>query len=117
MVSSFLLFFIYLRDSFRSREELKGENILLRHQLDVLRRRVPERVHLQGFDRALFVWLYRLFPSLLRAVVILRPETVIGWHRAGYRAWWRWKSRGPVGRPKIDGELRDLIRQMCRENP
>jgi transposase InsO family protein len=63
------------------------------------------------------IWLYRLFPAFLRAVVIVRPETVIGWHRAGYRAWWRWKSRTPAGRLKIERELRDLIRQMCWENP
>src|SRR3974390_3355389 len=107
----------YVRDSFRSREMLKAENILLRHQLSVLRRKHPERVRLRWIDRALVAWLYKLFPTLLNAVLIVKPHTVIGWHRAGYRAWWRWKSKGPVGRPKIDRELRGLIRQMCRDNP
>jgi hypothetical protein len=60
--------------------------------------------------------LYRVFPALLRTVAIVKPETVIGWHRAGYRAWWRWKSSAPVGRPKIERELTDIIRRMCREN-
>lgn len=117
MIALLQLVLSYIRDSFRSREELKVEIILLRHQLSVLRRQVPDRVRLRGFDRALLIWLYRLFPAFLRAVVIVRPETVIGWHRAGYRAWWRWKSRASAGRPKIERELRDLIRQMCRENP
>ena len=117
MIALLQLVLSYIRDSVRSREELKVEIILLRHQLSVLRRQVPDRVRLRGFDRALLIWLYRLFPAFLRAVVIVRPETVIGWHRAGYRAWWRRKSRGSAGRPKIERELRDLIRQMCRENP
>jgi len=64
----------------------------------------------------LFVWLHRLFPSIAGAITIIRPETVIGWHRAGFRAWWRWKSRSPGGRPQVDRELRDLIRRMCKEN-
>ena len=117
MIALLQLVLSYIRDSVRSREELKVEIILLRQQLSVLRRQVPDRVRLRGFDRALLIWLYRLFPAFLRAVVIVRPETVIGWHRAGYRAWWRWKSRAPAGRPTIERELRDLIRQMCRENP
>jgi len=115
MIALLTLVLSYFRDSFRLQEQLKAENILLRH--GVLRRQVPTRVHLRWFDRALFVWFCRLFPSLLKAIFIVRPETAIGWHRVGYRARWRWKSRGPVGRPKIDRELRDLIRQMCRENP
>ena len=111
------LVLIYVRDSFRSRETLKAEIILLRHQLNVLRRKKPAKIPLLRIDRALIVWLYRLFPALLNAILIVKPQTVIGWHRAGYRAWWRWRSRGSVGRPKIDRELRDLIRQMCRDNP
>ena len=107
----------YLRDSFRSQEQLRAEILLLRHQLNVLRRKNPGSLRLSGSDRALFVWLYRLFPAVLDAVAIVNPQTVIGWHRAGFRAFWRWKSKGPVGRPKIDRELRDLIRQMNQENP
>lgn len=106
-----------LRDVFRTRAELQSEVIVLRHQLNVLRRRSSKRVRLRWFDRALFLCFYRLFPSLLAAMAIVKPATIIGWHRAGFRAFWRWKSRAPAGRPKIDQELRTLIRQMCRENP
>jgi transposase InsO family protein len=74
-------------------------------------------VRLRWFDRAVFLCFYRLFPSLLGAIAIVQPETVIAWHRAGFRAFWRWKSRAPIGRPRIDPELRALIRQMCQENP
>jgi transposase InsO family protein len=70
-----------------------------------------------NIDRLLFVWLYRLYPSLLDAIIIVQPETVIGWHRRGFRAYWRWKSRNVGGRPRIDAELRALIRRMNRENP
>lgn len=117
MIAFLGLALIYVRDSFRSRETLKAEIILLRHQLNVLRRKKPAKMPLLRIDRALIVWLYRLFPALLNSILIVKPQTVIGWHRAGYRAWWRWRSRGSVGRPKIDRELRDLIRQMCRDNP
>ena len=107
----------YVWSCFQSHERLKAEIIVLRHQLNVLRRKAPKRPKLSGSDRALFVWLYRLFPSIAGAITIVRPETVIGWHRAGFRAWWRWKSRNPGGRPKVDRELRNLIRRMCEENP
>jgi transposase InsO family protein len=74
-------------------------------------------VTLWNIDRLLLVWLYRLHPSLLNAIVIVQPETVIGWHRRGFRAYWRWKSRQVGGRPRIDSEIRALIRRMSRENP
>ena len=96
---------------------MKAEIVALRHQFNILKRKAPKRSRLSGSDRVLFVWLYRLFPSIADAVTIIRPETVIGWHRAGFRAWWRWKSRNLGGRPKVDAELRDLIVRMCRENP
>jgi transposase InsO family protein len=111
----FLLAFI--RDCFRSQEQLKAENTALRHQLNVLQRKGPKRPPLSGSDKALFVWLYRLFPAITGAIRIVQPETVIGWHRAGFRTWWRWKSRNRGGRPKVDRELRDLIRRMSEENP
>ncbi|MGH9806376.1 MAG: integrase core domain-containing protein, partial [Terriglobia bacterium] len=117
MIALLGLVLIYVRDSFRSREALKAEIIVLRLQLNVLRRKYPARVRARCADRLLLVWLYRLIPAVIRAIVIVRPETVIGWHRAGYRAWWRWKSRGPVGRPKIERELHELIRRMNRDNP
>jgi hypothetical protein len=75
------------------------------------------RSRLNAFDRAIFVYLYRHFPDIGKAVAIIRPETVIRWHRVGFRAWWRLKSRNPGGRPKIDPELRDLVRRMGEENP
>jgi hypothetical protein len=106
----------YVWSSFQSRERLKAEIIALRHQLNILKRKASKRPPLYGSDRALFVWLYRLFPSIAGAITIIRPETVIGWHRAGFRAWWRWKSRNLGGRPKVDRELRNLIRRMCDEN-
>ena len=111
------LLLAFIRDCFRSREELKAEIVILRHQLNVLQRKFPKKPRLSGTDRALFVWLYRLFPRVIGAITIIQPETVIGWHRAGFKAWWRWKSRNRGGRPKIEQELRDLIRRMCEENP
>ena len=77
----------------------------------------PKRLRLSGGDRALFVWLYRRFPDIGNATAIVRPETIIRWHRMGFRAWWRWKSHNPGGRPGIDQEPRDLVRRMCEENP
>jgi hypothetical protein len=109
MVSAVRLALTYIRDSFRSQEELKAEVIVLRHQLNVLRRRVAGRVRLGGLDRALFVWLYRLFPSLLKAIVVVRPETVIGWHRAGYRAWWCWRSKVRLDDRRSTGEIGDRL--------
>ncbi|MBL6651743.1 MAG: helix-turn-helix domain-containing protein [Reyranella sp.] len=90
---------------------------MLRHQLNVLRRRVPSKPRLVVADRLLFVWLYRLFPSVLNAVMIVQPETVIRWHRAGFRLYWRWKSRSRGGRPKVPIEVRSLIRRISVENP
>lgn len=111
------LLFVYLWRSFLSRERLKAEIIVLRHQLNVLQRRSPKRPLLLPCDRALFSRLLRLFPTIGNAITIVRPETVIRWHRAGFRWFWRWKSRNLGGRPRIDRELRDLVRQMCSENP
>ena len=86
-------------------------------KINVLRRRAPKRRHLNNTDRFLFVWLYHWFPSVLGAVAIVRPETIIRWHRAGFRAYWRWRSRNHVGRPKISADLRKLIGEMSRANP
>src|SRR6188472_728262 len=103
-------------DCFRSHERLKAEILILRHQLNILHRKAPKRLRLSGGDRALFVWLYRRFPDIGNATAIVRPETIIRWHRMGFRAWWRWKSHNPGGRPGISQELRDLVRRMCKEN-
>jgi hypothetical protein len=78
---------------FRSKGRLEAEIVILRHQLNVLRRRMPSRARLTLIDRLIFVWLYRLHPSMLSAVVIVQPETVVRWHREGFRLNWRWKSR------------------------
>src|SRR5271157_374426 len=101
-----------LRSRFKSRARLEAENLVLRQQINILVRRLSKRVRLTNSDRLQLVWLYRVFPSILNAIRIIRPETVIRWHREGFRAYWRWKSRPGVGRPQIDGEIRDLIRQM-----
>src|SRR5271168_381939 len=101
---------------FKSKSRLEAENAALRHQLIVLRRKVRGRAQLSNNDRWFFVQLYRWFPSILEVVTILRPGTLVRWHRAGFRRYWRWKSRSRGGRPQIDLELRMLIRQMSMEN-
>src|SRR3982074_3099290 len=106
-----------IRSRLPRRARLEAENLILRQQLVVLRRKSPTRVRLWNIDRLLLVWLYRLYPSLLDAIIVVQPETVIRWHRCGFRAYWRWKSRHVGGRPRIDSELRALIRRMSRENP
>ena len=100
-----------------SRARLEAEIIVLRHQLNVLRRKAPKRVTFSSFDRLVFAGLYRLAPGVLDALKILEPETVIRWHRAGLRAYWRWKSRTRGGRPKTPMEIRQLIREMSVANP
>src|SRR5467141_3907989 len=101
---------------FKSKSRLEAKNAALRHQLIVLRRKVRGRAQLSNNDRWFFVQLYRWFPSILEVVTILRPETLVRWHRAGFRRYWRWKSRSRGGRPQIETELRALIRQMSLEN-
>ena len=101
---------------FKSRTDLEAEVLILRQQINVLRRRMPKRANLNDTDRFLFVWLYRLFPSVLGAVALVRPATIVRWHCAGFRAYWRWRSRNPVGRPKVSAELRALIGEMSRAN-
>ncbi len=101
---------------FKTRARLEAEIVLLRHQLNVLRRRIPSKPKLAVVDRLLFVWLYRLFPSVLTATTIVKPETIIRWHRTGFRLYWRWKSRSRGGRPKVPLEIRRLIREMSLAN-
>ena len=102
---------------FRSRASLQAEILTLRHQLNVLRRKSPQRLTFTSIDRLVFAGLYRLAPGVLDALKIIRPETVIRWHRAGFRAYWRWKSRPRSGRPKTRLEIRQLIREMSLANP
>jgi hypothetical protein len=106
-----------LTSLFRSRARLEAEILVLRHQLNVLRRKAPKRLAFDSIDRLMFVGLYRLAPGVLDALKILKPETVIRWHRAGFRAYWRWKSRACGGRPKTPLEIRHLIRDMSLANP
>ncbi len=100
-----------------ARGSREAEILVLRQQLLVLSRKAPKRARLRNIDRLILVWLSRLFPSVLDAIVIVKPETVLRWHRRGFRAYWRWKSWRPGGRPRIARELRELIRRMSRENP
>jgi transposase InsO family protein len=102
---------------FKTQARLEAEIIMLRHQLNVLRRRVPPKPKLTVADRLFLVWLYRLFPSVLSAVTIIQADTIIRWHRAGFRLHWRWKSRSLGGRPKTSAEVRRLIREMSLANP
>src|SRR6266568_5327045 len=102
---------------FKSKCRLEAENAALRHQLIVLRRTVHSQVRLTNNDRWFFIQLYRWFPSILQALTIVRPETLVRWHRAGFRRYWRWKSRPLGGRPQIDADLRALIRRMSIDNP
>src|ERR1700757_624001 len=106
-----------LASPFKSKLRLEAENAVLRDQLIVLRRRLHGRVRLTNHDRWFFIQLYRWFPSILKVLTIIRPETLVRWHRAGFRFCWRWRSRPLGGRPPIDMELRALIRRMSIENP
>jgi hypothetical protein len=117
MVAFLIQLLVAIRSCFARRVRLEAENLPLRQQLIVLHRQHPKRVRLWNIDRLLLVWLYRLYPSLLDAIIIVQPETMIRWHRRGFRAYWHWKSRHVGGRPRIDRELRALIRRMNRENP
>jgi hypothetical protein len=117
MFGLFCFLLTVLASSFKSKSRLEAENAALRHQLIVLRRKVHGRVRLTKYDRWFFVQLYRWYPAILRALVIIEPETVVHWHRAGFRCYWHWKSRSRGGRPQIETELRALIRQMSIENP
>src|SRR6266516_1174004 len=116
MVALFCFFLALLASPFKSSSRLEAENAALRHQLMVLQRKVRGRVHFTNSDRLFFIQLYRWFPSVLRAMIIIRPETVVRWHRAGVRRYWRWKSRPAGGRPQIDAELRALIWRMSVDN-
>jgi putative transposase len=96
---------------FRSRASLELELVALRHQVTVLRRQHPGRPQLSSLDRLLWVWFYRIWPQVIDAMVLVKPATVVQWHRKGFRLYWR--SRRP-GRPKIGREIRELIRRMNR---
>ena len=111
-------FLTTLSSIFRSRAALELENLALRHQIGVLQRSARKRQKLTSGDRLLWVCLSRLWRNWRLALAIVKPETVLAWHRAGFRLFWTWKvRRGQAGRPVISREVRNLIRTMCRENP
>jgi hypothetical protein len=107
----------FIADLFKPPRRLEVENLFLRHQLNIALRGAPHRPQLRGSDRALLVWMTWLWPSLLGLSRVVQPDTILRWHRAGFRAYWRWKSRGRPGRPRVSRELRELIQRMSKENP
>src|SRR6478736_4528463 len=104
-------------DLFRSRATLEAEILVLRQQINVLRRGARRKLAFNLIDRLIFIGLYRLFPQTCRALAIVKPDTVIKWHRAGFRSYWRWKSRHRGGRPTVALEICRLIREMSLANP
>ena len=117
MFALFCFVLAIVASPFKSKSRLEAENAVLRHQLIVLRRKLPGRVPLMNTDRWFLVQLYRWFPSIVPIVTIVQPDTIVRWHRAGFRFYWRWKSRPRGGRPQIEADLRALIRRMSIENP
>jgi hypothetical protein len=117
MIGLFCFVLAVLGLPFKSKVRLGAENAVLRHELIVLRRSLHGRVRLTNHDRWFLVQMYRWFPSILTVVTIVQPETLVRWHRAGFRRYWRWKSRRRGGRPQIETELRALIRLMSMEDP
>src|SRR5258705_5601189 len=105
ILSAFVSLFAFL---FRGRASLEIELIALRHQVTVLRRQRPGRLQISSLDRLLWVGLYRIWPQVIDAMVLVKPATVVQWHRNGFRLYWRWRSR-PPGRPKIGTEIPALI--------
>jgi putative transposase len=101
---------------FRSRAALELKLVAVQHQLAVLRRQRPGRAQLSSLDRLLWVLLYRVWPQVSDPMVLVKPATVVEWHRKGFRFYWRWRSRRP-GRPRTGPEIRDLIRRMSNANP
>jgi hypothetical protein len=100
----------------RSRASLELELVALRHQVTALRRQRPGHPRLFSTDRVLWVWLYRIWPQILNTMVLVKPATVVRWHRKGFRLYWRRRSRR-LGRPRMNREIRELIRKMSLANP
>jgi hypothetical protein len=89
---------LFVIDLFKSRSRLEAENLFLRHQLNIALRRAPPRPRLRGTDRALLIGMTQLWPNLLGMAQVVQPETILRWHRAGFRVFWLWKSRNRAGR-------------------
>ena len=117
MMDLLKLFAGWLVGLFRSHAAREAEVAFLRQQLLILKRSAPARLRLRAADRLIFVWLYRLFPSVRNAAVIFKPATLVRWHRSGFCLYWRWKSRRRAGRPMVPADIRALIRTISRENP
>lgn len=117
MIDVLKLLMAFLHGLIKSQSRLEAENLALRQQLIVLSRKVGTRPRLKARDRLIFVLFYRFWPSFISSILIVKPETVLRWHRSGFRSYWRWKSRSLGGRPKIDAEIRNLIRRISLENP
>lgn len=117
MSAYFKILLYVLTSAFKSQGRLAAENIALRHQLLVLKRKHRGRITLRNLDRVILGWLSRMGPAVADAIVIVKPETLVRWHRAGFQAFWRWKSGSVGGRPSVNQELRDLILRMAAENP
>ncbi len=118
MRNPIFLLFVFLRSWFQSRLQLQAEIVALRHQVIVLPRSQKGRVHLSATDRWFWVWLSKLWSGWRSALLVVRPETVISWHRKGFRLYWGWRSRrGTPGRPTVTWEVRELIRKMSTANP
>jgi transposase InsO family protein len=116
MVAFLCFVFALLGLPFKSMCRFEAENAVLRHQLIVLRRQLSSRARLTNNDRRFLLQLYRRFPAILNALAIIQPETLVRWRRAGFRCYWRWKSRPRGGRPQIETNLRALIRRVSVEN-
>ena len=111
------LIFGLVVDLFRSRAAQEGEVLVLKQQIIVLRRGKPGRMPFLAVDRFILGWVCHLFPKARDALAIVRPDTVVQWHRAGFRLFWCWKSRRRLGRPTVPTEIRQLIREMSMANP
>src|SRR5215203_3967734 len=116
MFALFCFVLAIVASPFKSKSRLEAENAVLRRQLIVLRRKLPGRAPLMNTDRWFLVQLYRWFPSIVKVITIVQPDTIVRWHRAGFRFYWRWKSRPLGGRPQIETDLRALSRRMSIEN-
>ena len=116
MMSVLLSVLLTLRTWAHSRAALQLEVLALRDQLQVLQRSRPRRLRLATIDRWLWVVLSRVWTEWRAALVIVKPETVIAWHRRGFRLWWTWKSRHRTGRPALPADVRSLIRTMAQVN-
>src|SRR3977135_4431764 len=116
MIGLLCFVLVVLASPFKSKLRLEAENAVLRHQLIVLRRRPHGRIRITNHDRLFLIQLYRWFAAILKVLTIIRPETLVRWHRAGFRGYWRWRSRRQGGRPPIDTELRVLVRRVSSDN-